>query len=192
MDTSKNVKVKTVMRMLPCDLTEDEQIDFGRQLAETLRNKYRIEAEKKRVMADYADSLKNIDCEIASIGAIVGTQVQVRNVRCQEFFDFNTGTVHLVRLDNDQAVGEPRKMREDEKEQYLFETQDEIPMPDEEPGISSASLRIDQAEIDAIEQAEQMAIEALEADAKAEAQAGEPGPDESGDFDDFNEIDEQG
>lgn len=116
--------LRTEKRQLPVPLTEEEKIDFGRQLADQVeKGTEEIEAQKT-TKAAMKERLSEIADEVRRLSKIVARGEEVRTVTVD--LHLVGEHVHEIRKDTGEIVVE--RMRRDEERQGTltpFETPDE-------------------------------------------------------------------
>jgi len=107
-------RVEKVTRTLRCDLTNDERLKFGGELADANQAHIEIDADKTEAMADFKVRLSTLEAEIVRLCRIVRDGYELRPIKCEMRFDVpDIGRVSIIRLDNEEIVTE-RAMSEDE------------------------------------------------------------------------------
>lgn len=113
---------------LPCELTDEEKIDRGEKLAKATQEVEEIDAERKRVAADYSAKLKLARTRRDELAITVATGKEKRRVECRVFADIKQAAYITCRNDTGDEVRR-RPMSSTELE---HERQADLPL-DEEP-----------------------------------------------------------
>lgn len=116
-ETPKTLSRK-VTKALPCKLSEEEVLKYGRDLGRAYADKSRVETELDGIKAEYKGRVKEQDALIEKLSARVHSGIETRDVACMEVKNWTEGTVEVRRLDTNEIV-ESRPMREDEKQMEI-------------------------------------------------------------------------
>ena len=119
---------ETVTRYLPVKLTEDEITERGRTIAERLKKKSGLEAEKAGITRSFGEQIKDINGEIKALSDSISKGEELRPVKCSERLDTANKTYRLRRNDTGEIV-EERPMTKGE----LSDQPDMFPTESEEP-----------------------------------------------------------
>lgn len=92
--------VKTESRKLMCQLSEEELLQRGDELAKTYIEIAALDLQKKRITAQ----IKPLDERIESLVVIIDTKEEERPVKCQWEYDFNFGVKKLHRMDTYDVI----------------------------------------------------------------------------------------
>lgn len=109
---------RTVVRSLPCRLTEEELLKKGGELAATVQD---IETEERRQMDQKATMkarMTEIEARRTQLAIAVSRREEDRDVQVDIFHDYQRGVVEDVRRDTGEVVFR-RVMSEDERQQEL-------------------------------------------------------------------------
>lgn len=128
--TKKAAADKMITRMvtkaLPCNLTEPEVLQYGRDIARAHSDKDRIENEFDSVKADYKGKISEQDSIIAKLSPRVHSGIETRDVECTEVKNRTKATVQIKRNDTNDVI-ESRPMREDEKQMQIGGISEDAP-----------------------------------------------------------------
>ena len=117
-------KDKTLTRKetknLPCKLTENEVLAYGRDLASKHAEYARIEAEFTAMKTEFKGKLEEVEARISTLASRIQSGQEYREVETVETKNWTTMTVTQVRTDTGEVL-EKRPMREDEKQAELFD-----------------------------------------------------------------------
>lgn len=91
--------MKTVMKELPCRLSDEEKRLRGRELASEVKKKLDLEDEKKEAMAEFKERKEEIDGRIVKLTEVVNSGSEPRQVECEERPDYASKLVEVWRLD---------------------------------------------------------------------------------------------
>ncbi len=103
---------------LGCELTREEQLAKGSEMALLLKQLDEREAEAKSVADNFKRDLKKLERTIGDRAEEVRTGVEHRLVECTERGRFREGLVDVIRTDTGEIV-RTRPMTESEKQQPL-------------------------------------------------------------------------
>ena len=109
---------RKVTKALPCKLTDDEVLKYGRDIARAVSDRERIDGELNSVKADYKGKLAEQEAIIGKLSPRVHSGIETREVECEEVKNWTRGTVTVIRQDTGERI-EDRPMREDEKAMQL-------------------------------------------------------------------------
>ncbi|MCC6989914.1 MAG: hypothetical protein IT181_12995 [Acidobacteria bacterium] len=109
---------RTVSQVLTCQLTDDEQRERGRQLAEALRAVGEEELDQKAQKERMKERLEALHGEVTRLGGIVRAGEEERAVQVRLELDDEKGMVHSVRLDTGELF-HSRPMTQQEKQRAL-------------------------------------------------------------------------
>jgi phosphotransacetylase len=105
------------LRLL-CELNDNEVMERGIQLADSLKQIGVLEVEKARVTA----KIKPIKDEVERLVPIIDQRKEMREVDCDYYYDWDKGKVNLYRADTGETVeGWERNISEDEKQRHFDE-----------------------------------------------------------------------
>ena len=107
-----------VTKALPVNLTDDEVLKYGRDIARAHAERDNIASRAKSVAKDYASKVSEQDAIIGKLSPRVHSGIETRDVECEEIKNWTAATVTITRLDTGEVI-ESRPMREDEKEMQL-------------------------------------------------------------------------
>jgi hypothetical protein len=95
---------KIITRRLPVALTTEEQVNFGRQLAD-LHNEYTtIEIGKKAATDHFKGQMERLDGRISYAVEVLRANQEYRSVECKWRYLFDTNTKELLRMDTGDIV----------------------------------------------------------------------------------------
>lgn len=72
---------------LRCNLTDDEKLDAGRELAEATNTLTELENDKKRVNDDFKSKVSAAEAEVGVLSNKLRSGYEFRNVECDVVFD---------------------------------------------------------------------------------------------------------
>ncbi|KKN77616.1 hypothetical protein LCGC14_0358910 [marine sediment metagenome] len=129
----KQKKVTKVERpytdTLKVDLTSEELLAAGEELARSLDLVVSLEKEKKAYDADIKAQIEQAEAESRKLTARVRNKLQWAKVDCLEVRDYAAGRVIKTRLDTGEKLVE-REMNHEEKQRRLCDSEGPI---DEKP-----------------------------------------------------------
>ncbi len=107
-----------IFETLKCDLTDEELLETGRQLARAQSNLTHAEANKKQIDARLKGEIDGYRLQAAELSERVNTGYELRAVECKEVPDRLNLNVQIIRMDTGELVRQ-RAMTEREREQLL-------------------------------------------------------------------------
>lgn len=122
----ERIRSLPVRRLLPCPLSEQEQLELARRTAQVEQELMAVDEEYRRLKAEKYAELKAKSVEFSECLAKMRAGAEDREVECEERYDYGNGTVYVVRLDTLDVV-ETRSMTPQERQQKL-----DLPEPDQD------------------------------------------------------------
>ena len=120
----RKVATEKEERSLKVNLTNDELLAFGIELADAEAKKTSLADELQEVKSRYKSEIDEVDSRINNIGGVIRCKYQFRKVECEKTLNFSKGIVSVMRMDTAEIV-ETREMLD-------YERQAEIPACKEE------------------------------------------------------------
>lgn len=113
-------KIKTTheIHLLKCDLTQEELLQYGEELATVLDNLRRLQDEKESVVKEFKAREAAFDAEIVVKQLLVRNKYEYCQIDCTLTLDYTDQSAVLIRQDTNETIKE-RKMTEDEKQMDL-------------------------------------------------------------------------
>lgn len=108
------MSLKTETKKLMCQLSEQELLERGNEMAKTYMQVAALDLEKKRITA----KIKPLDERIEALVVIIDTKEEERSVACEWHPDFALGIKKLRRLDTYEVI-DTREIRDFERQQQL-------------------------------------------------------------------------
>lgn len=181
-DTRPYVAAPTIRfedRPLPHQLTFEEREKLGLELAHSIREANRIEAEGKMAAKAFKTQLDAAESKVRAHAAVLNQGYEYRETRCRRILDLAEDTLTVVREDTGELV-ETRRLNSTERRE--LEASRQMPLP----------IRIDAAEdrdnperhIRPTESAAEYDARMAQLDADADAFAPDSDPAELPDFSD--------
>jgi phosphoribosylaminoimidazole (AIR) synthetase len=118
MDDEPRIERKECKRLLVCDLTPTEIREAGESMAEAVESGQRLEEELKQVKQEYKFKIDSSVAEINRLSNLIRARKERRTVDCEEVFNYDDGSVRVVRQDTMDTV-EEREMNDNERQQWL-------------------------------------------------------------------------
>ena len=118
-----NIKVLKNTRTLKVQLTDDEILEFGDQLAQAIDRGTALEEEKKAVADSYKAKITESLASVQRLTNLVRNKYDYKGVDCEEVLDNNTGFSRTTRLDTGEII-EERKLTHDERQGTLFDEEE--------------------------------------------------------------------
>lgn len=104
---------------LPCKLTEEEELLKGQEMAAALVEVRKLEEKKAAEASNMKAQIDAAKLTLATLGGIVRTRTEFRNVECEETRDERQMLIIRTRLDTGEII-DSRPMTEDERQPKLF------------------------------------------------------------------------
>jgi hypothetical protein len=131
------------VRMLPCQLTQEEIDTRGRLLARKVADLVELEDEKRAKVKEFTDQIKGIDEEIGKLSEAVNTGKERRPIPVSDKHDNRRFCVDTIRHD-DLSVVESRAMTSEEVEKArnptLFDERATAHSRDDEPAHAADTI----------------------------------------------------
>lgn len=105
-------------RSLPCQLTGDEKIEYGNQLADHQYEIERIEDRKKAAVSQYKSETDGCTANIRELSRKIRDGYEHRDVECIGTYDWTNGEITYTRPDTGETV-EVKEIPEYERQQKL-------------------------------------------------------------------------
>lgn len=113
-----SLESRIVSRVLACTLTDEEQRERGRQLAEAIKAVDECDAAHETKRKAMKEELGGLQAEVDRLAGIVREGREDRSVQVRIDYDEARSLVHYTRLDTGELT-ESRAMTEDEKQRVL-------------------------------------------------------------------------
>lgn len=110
---------KTITKRLPCQLSDEERLEFADRLAECNERVEEATANRKSLMQQMAAEVKQAESERDRINNIVASKTEYREIDVVVEFDFDKGRVRQVRKDTGEQI-QDRPMTEKERQTNLL------------------------------------------------------------------------
>lgn len=114
----KKVETRKLSQHLKVNLTEAELLEAGEKISSAMTEKERQEANLDRIKQQFKGEISVCDGIISSNKTLICNKFEYRDVECEEFRDYESGVVTVIRLDTGEVVTE-RKMRDDELQKSI-------------------------------------------------------------------------
>lgn len=96
---------KTVTQKLRHHYSNTELLETGKKLGETHSTYRQLEADKKRVVAEYTSKMSAVKSESQSLSEVINTGYDIRDIECTVTMDFPTrGNKTITRNDTGEEV----------------------------------------------------------------------------------------
>jgi len=118
------IHTSTQTERLKVDLTQNELLQAGEDLAEALRALSSLEEDKKSYVASIAAKIKEQEGIAATAQGLVQNKYDFRPTDCVEVKDNTTGKKFRVRMDTEEVISEG-KMTADERQSKFTWGEDE-------------------------------------------------------------------
>lgn len=118
MDNELEIQLEIQKRELSCQLTPEEVMEYGKELAKNQEEKYEQEGRKKEVNAEFTAVISRCDAQILVLTRKVRSGQETRAVDC--YYDYNWGNNEkkLYRSDTGELV-KIDEIEEHERQQHL-------------------------------------------------------------------------
>ena len=112
-------EIRKTTERLRCQLTDEEKIEAGRELAETTNELEEIQDDKSQVVSEFKARTTAAEAKIALLGNKLRSGYEIRDVKCDIRFDWpKEGQKQTIRLDTNEVVY-THDMTEEEKQMQL-------------------------------------------------------------------------
>lgn len=112
-------ETKKVTQRLRCNLSDEEKINAGKELAEATNELSSIEEDKTQVMADFKAQVTAQEAKVSMLSNKLRSGYELRNVQCEVIFGVpESHQKQTVRLDTNEIVS-TETMSEEEKQGNL-------------------------------------------------------------------------
>ena len=109
---------KQVERFLRYDFSEDEKQELAQGMARKVTEAEDLEDQKKAVTSEYTAKINAAQAEAQSKAKKLTSGYEMRNIECEEIFDYKQTEVRVIRLDIGEQV-ERRGMTNYELQQNM-------------------------------------------------------------------------
>ena len=111
-------KTTTEKRFLKCQLTKEELLQAGEDLATELDNLGQLGTEIESIKKSLKSKEAELDAKIHAKQIIVRNKYEYRQVDCDNILDYEVLECYVIRSDTGEEINR-RKMTEDEKQTTL-------------------------------------------------------------------------
>lgn len=115
------------------NFSEAEMSKLGSDLAGLAQEKTRVEEEKKVHMAQWTTRIKTIQGSISDVSNKITSGFEMRDTECEVHYDWKKGFKTYVRKEDGKEI-ETRKIEEPERQQHLFNEEQEKKKSEVKPG----------------------------------------------------------
>jgi transposase len=109
---------KKSTRSLRCELTKEELLECGKELADAKQQIDILDGELQQVKEQYKSRRTALEGKLNYAAQVIATGHEIRKVDCLTTHNYDNGRVTIVRLDTDELI-EDRAMNEDERQRKL-------------------------------------------------------------------------
>lgn len=127
MDKMKKQKTREYLKY---KFSDDEVKEFSQEMASDLREKSKLEDDKKSIVKDFAAKISKLEASINENAGIINSGFEMRQIDCMSTYDYDDLVIRTHREDTGELVKE-RDMEESEKQMDLPED-DEAPEENKE------------------------------------------------------------
>lgn len=114
----KHIDVQDKQELLKCELTPDELLNFGEELANTQQDLNELDGQLANIKNDYKAKMSAKEAEIIRLGNLIRQKYEMRQVDCKVTYDFDEGIATVHRLDTGAFVSK-RPMTDSELQREL-------------------------------------------------------------------------
>jgi hypothetical protein len=112
-------EISKITQLLRCQISDDEQIQSGKELADATNELTELENEKAQIVSDFKARMTAVEARVAVLGNKLRSGYEFRQVECSVTMDIpEPGQKQTVRLDTKEVVS-TAAMTEDEKQRKL-------------------------------------------------------------------------
>ena len=112
-------KVET--RELPCKLTDEELLKYGKEFAESVNKLNRLEDSKKSYVSQIKAQIESAQAQVNLLSNKIATGEEYRKVECNIKWDWVNGEKSIIRTDTGEIVQTVIITEEEKQEQLDFE-----------------------------------------------------------------------
>lgn len=112
------IEVEKIEKSLKVNLTDDELLAYGIQLADSQDEKQRFTDELTEIKSRFKSEIDAVDSKINNIASIIRSKYQYRTVACDKTLNFKKGTVTIVRTDTGEEI-EVRDIYDSERQKEI-------------------------------------------------------------------------
>lgn len=130
-----------MLREIKCDLSTEELLRKGQEMAQLQRDKELVEMDKKESAAEFKGKIDGLESRLSKVCAIIRDKYELRQVNCREEKDFVEKVRRIIRCDNGEQV-EVHPMTPADLQQKLpkVDVQEVAKPGDETPAAPGPSL----------------------------------------------------
>lgn len=123
-------------RLLKCELTEEEVLEKGQQLARAEEERDQNATEKKAVVSQYKQKDDALASTISQLTTQINTQSEYRQVEIEDMPNYETRMMETYRKDTGERIATQAMTAEELQQAFDFARKDES---DEEPEQAKAA-----------------------------------------------------
>lgn len=116
-------KIKKVSEKLPCQLTDEERLNFGDMMATASQDVDAAESTKKSAVKQLNYEIQEAKTERDRLARIVNSRTEYRDVTVSVRYDYESGKVIKTRTDTGEII-EDRWMTDEEKQTSMLDDED--------------------------------------------------------------------
>jgi len=137
------VRIKKESRMIRCQLSQKELLEYGEQLSEAIDNLQNTEAEEKQVAKEYKAKKAAFESDVSKLSTLLRAKHEMRSIDCEIRHDYVNAKIFVCRTDTEEVI-EEREMRDDERQRHMdfMDTVTPSEEPHEEPEASVDLQRV--------------------------------------------------
>lgn len=142
--------LKNEKRTLSCDLSDEEVREYSNDLARLTSSISELEEEKKNTASNYGNKISTQRSQTKELARKISTKKELREVHCENFYDWPDGLVITTRQDTMQVI-DTEPIPEWERQQHLDLENKEEGEEEEVPGAEGSDEKPDQDQGDGSE-----------------------------------------
>lgn len=114
---AERVKVTIEVQHLPCTLTLEEREKKGRELADLMAEKDRLEDAKKGAADQFKGQITTVENNCRGVYLVIRQGYEMREVECRRVQDWDRKTVEVIREDTGELIS-TREMNQTEVKEF--------------------------------------------------------------------------
>lgn len=115
----RGTATKIGFRKLAVALTEDENVRYGERMGRMVGELGAVQDKKKTTTAELGSHEKLLQSQISDLGMVLREGEELRDVECNEVFDYDKGECRIYRNDSGHLV-DTRPLTREERQTRMF------------------------------------------------------------------------
>lgn len=93
-----------MLKEIKCDLTTEELLRKGQDMAQLQREKELVELQKKESAAEFKVKIDGLESKLSKVCSTIRDKYEMRQVNCREVKDFVNKVRRIIRCDTDEEI----------------------------------------------------------------------------------------